>query len=109
MMQAFDDLNKHGKDFVDNGVKSFTAISRSMQTIAAEATEYSQKSFESGSAALEKLITAKSADKAFEIQTDYARQAYEGFVAQATRLGELYTELAKDMYKPFETTVAKTR
>ena len=109
MMQAFDDMNKNGKEFMDDGMKSLAAVSRGVQTIAAEASEYSRKSFETGSAALEKLISAKSPDKAFEIQSDYAKQAYEGFVSQATRMGELYAELAKDMYKPFETAVAKAR
>ena len=45
--------------------------------------------------------------KAIEIQTDYAKSAYEGFVAQATKIGELYADLAKETYKPFEAYVAK--
>ena len=50
-----------------------------------------KKSFEDGSAALEKLFGAKSLEKAIEIQSDYAKSAYEGFVAEATKMGELYT------------------
>jgi hypothetical protein len=109
MMQAFDDMNKFGKDFMDNGLKSFAAISKSMQTIAVEATEYSKKSFETGSATVEKMMAVKSPDKAFEIQSDFMKQAYEGFVAQSTRMSELYADLAKDFYKPFETAVAKAK
>ena len=56
---------------------------------------------------LEKLFGAKSLDKAIEIQTDYAKTAYEGFVAQATKIGELYADLAKETYKPYEGFVAK--
>ena len=52
-------------------------------------------------------MTAKSLDKAFEVQSDYAKTSYEGFVAQATKMGELYTDLAKEAYKPFEDAVAK--
>ena len=37
-----------------------------------------------------------------EVQTEYAKSAYEGLVAQATKMGELYTDLAKEAYKPFE-------
>jgi hypothetical protein len=36
------------------------------------------------------------------VQTQYARTTYEGFVAQATKLGELYADIAKETYKPFE-------
>ena len=51
----------------------------------------------------------KSLEKAIEIQTDYAKQAYEGFVAEATKMSELYADIAKEAYKPFETIVAKPK
>src|SRR5262245_14717036 len=109
MTQTFEDAGKYGKEFVDNGLKSFASFSKGVQAIAVETTEYTKKSFESGSAALEKLVAAKSLEKAIEVQTDYAKQAYESFVAEATRIGELYAELFKDAYKPFESVVAKTK
>jgi hypothetical protein len=53
------------------------------------------------------MLGAKSIDKALEIQTDYAKTAYEGFVAQATKIGELYADFAKETYKPFESYMVK--
>jgi hypothetical protein len=107
MVQGFENFQKISKENVDATVKSLGAVSKSEQTIATETAEYSKKSFEQGSAALERLLGVKTFDKAVEVQTDYAKTAYESFVAQATRLGELYTGLAKELYKPFETAVAK--
>lgn len=109
MPQPFEDANKLGKDFLDANLKSLAALSKSVQAIAVETGEYTKKSLETGSAALERLFSAKSLDKAFEIQTDFAKQAYEGFVAEATKLGELYAETARDAYKPFEGLVAKAK
>ena len=109
MMQTFEDAGKAGKEFMDSNLKSFASVSKSAQAISVEATEYSKKAFEAGTAAIEKLMSARSLDKAIEVQTDYARQAYEGFVAQATRMGELYAEMARDAYKPFESVVAKAK
>lgn len=109
MMQSFEDASKAGKEFMDTGLKSFAALSKNAQAIAVEATDYSKQAFEAGSTAFEKLASAKSLDKAVEIQTDYAKQSYEGFVAQATRMGELYAEMARDAYKPFESIVAKAK
>ncbi len=108
-MQSFEDASKAGKEFMDTGLKSFASLSKNVQAISVEATEYSKKAFETGTATIEKLMSAKSLDKAFEVQTDYAKQAYEGFVAQATKMGELYAEMAKDAYKPFESVVAKAK
>ena len=36
-------------------------------------------------------------------------QSYEAFVAEATKIGDLYAELAKEAYKPFELIVAKAK
>ena len=107
MLKNFDEMQKMGKDNMDIAMKSFGVVSKGMQAIAVEVADYSKKSFEEGSAAAEKLFGAKSLEKAIEIQTAYAKTAYEGFVAQATKMGELYADLAKETYKPFETFVPK--
>jgi hypothetical protein len=107
MLTNFDDFQKLGKENMDVAMKQFGTVSKGWQAIATEFADYSKKSFEEGSAALEKLLGAKSLDKAIEIQADYAKTAYEGFVAQATKMGELYADLAKETYKPFETYIAK--
>ena len=102
MMKNFEDVQKISKDSMDATMKSFGTLSKASQAIAAEVVDYSKKSFEDGTKVMEKLLGAKSLDKAIEIQTDYAKSAYEGFVAQATKMGELYADLAKETYKPFE-------
>lgn len=109
MTQTFEDAGKYGKEFMDTGLKSVAALTKSAQAIAAEATDYSKKAYETGSATLEKLFAAKSLEKAIEVQTDYAKTAYESFVAEATKMSELYAEMAKEAYKPFESIVARTK
>ena len=90
MLKNFDDIQKVGKDNMDTAMKSFGSVSKGLQAIASEVAIYSKKSFEEGSAAAEKLLGAKSIEKAIEIQTDYAKSAYESFVAGATRIGAEY-------------------
>ena len=109
MTQTFEDAGKVGKEFLDNGLTSLVSFSKGFQAIAVESTEYAKKNFETGTAALEKLVAAKSLEKAVEIQTDYAKSSYEAFVAEATKLSDLYAELFKDSYKPLEGVVARAR
>jgi hypothetical protein len=106
-MMNFDDANKVGKEAVDTMMKSYSVMATGMQTIAAEATDYSKQAFENGTQTLEKLSSAKSLEKAFEIQTDFARSSYEAFIAQATKMNELYADLARDAYRPFEKATSK--
>lgn len=107
MLKNFEDFQKIGKDNVDVALKQFGTVSKGWQAIATEFADYSKKSFEDGSAALEKLFGAKTLEKAIEVQSDYAKSAYESFVAEATKIGELYTDLAKESYKPLEGIMAK--
>ena len=107
MLKNFEDFQKLGKDNVDVCMKQLGTVSKGWQAIATEFADYSKKSFEDGSAALEKLLGAKSLEKAIEVQSDYLKSAYEGFVAQSTKIGELYTDLAKETYKPLEGILAK--
>jgi hypothetical protein len=62
---------------------------------------------ENNSAFMEKLLGAKSYDTAIQIQSEYWKTSYASFVAQATKMGELYSSLAKEAFKPVETAVAK--
>ncbi|HEU4356996.1 MAG TPA: phasin family protein [Xanthobacteraceae bacterium] len=107
MVKNIDDIQKLGKDNVDATVKSLGALSKSLQAITVEIADYSKKMFEQSAAATEKLIGAKSFEKAIEVQSDYAKTSYESFVAEATKLGELYADLAREAYKPFEAQFGK--
>jgi hypothetical protein len=105
--KAFDEFQKFGKESVDAGMTAFSTLSKGVQAIAVESVDYSKKAFEDSTAAMEKLFGAKSLEKAIEIQQDYVKSAYEGFVAQATKIGELYVDLAKEAYKPYEGYLSK--
>jgi hypothetical protein len=109
MSDAFEKAGLAGKELVDTGLESLAAFSTGMQAIAAEAADYSRRSMESGTEIIGKVIGAASPEQAIEAQVTYAREAYEGFVAEATRMSELYAELARDVYKPFEALVVRGR
>ena len=109
MIKTFEDMQQASKENVDTTLKSLGALSKGAQAIAVEMADYSKKSFEDGTAALEKMFGVKSFEKAIELQTEYAKTTYEGFVAKASRIGELYADLAKETYKPFESMMTKAK
>lgn len=74
----------------------------SYQTISDAYGDYTKKSLEQTSSFFEQLATARSFNRAFELQTEYARQAYETFVAQSRRIGELHSELTRQRLRSFE-------
>ncbi len=74
----------------------------SIQTIANAYADYTVKSFEENRSLVEKLIGVRSFDQAIEVQTEFARQAYANFVAESQKICELYGELARQIFRPWE-------
>lgn len=104
-----EDFQKYGKDAFENATKAFGAFTKTAQAVAAETADYSKKSIEGASSVAAKVMGAKSIDKAFEIQSDYAKSAYESFVAYAAKVGDLYQAAARDAVKPYETLFATAK
>lgn len=107
MLNSLDDLAKCNKDNVDTAMKSFDVISKGVHALAAGAVDFSTKSIEQGTQALEKILGAGSLEKAMELQSDYIKTSYESLIAESNRMSELYADLAKEVYKPFESYVGK--
>ena len=100
-MSAFD-MQGFGKENMDMAMKSADAMSKGFQAMASEAMDYSKRSMDASGAAMEKLLAVQSLDKAVEVQSDLMRTAYEEYVGQVTRMGEIVSEMAKSAYKPYE-------
>ena len=103
MASTFDSVPQFGKEHFEAVSAAAAAVTKGWQSIAAETTDYSKKSFEKSRVLAEKLVTVKKIDEAVALQTDFAKSAYEDFLAQATKVGELYAALTKEAFKPIET------
>ena len=106
-MNGLEDIQKLSKDNMDIALKSFGAMSKGVQALGAETADYTKKSFEEGTAAVEKMMGVKSLDKAMEVQADYMKSSYEGFVGQVSKMGEMYVDIAKEAFKPYEDMLGK--
>ena len=99
-MVKVEELQQYGKEHLET-------VQSGLQAIASAYGDYTKKSFEDTKSLVEKLSGVKSLDKAIEVQTEYAKSAYETFVAESQKIAGLYTDLAKETFKPLEGIVAK--
>src|SRR5882762_4602897 len=74
-----------GNKQADPAVVSENAVPIDFQTLATAYGNYTKKSFEQTQAFVEKLSGVRSLDKAVEIQTEFAKQAYETFVTESQK------------------------
>jgi hypothetical protein len=103
-----EEFQRVGNDGFDASVRSLSEVNKGFQAIAATVNDYSKKAFEDGTRAFEQLTGAKSFEQAFEIQSQYAKKAFDAYIAQLSKLAEMYVDLARNAYKPVEQAAAKT-
>jgi hypothetical protein len=105
-MNNFEDAQKFGKQGFEAFVASATAMTKGYQAIAQEMTDFATKTVEHNKATFEKATAARSFERIAEVQQGYAKEAYDAFVAESTKLGEMYKAAATDAYKPYEASFA---
>jgi len=106
--KAANDFQKMSKDSYDAILRSYGELNRGFQDIGTQVTGYSKQAFAEATRTFEKLAGAKSLEQVIEIQSQYAKSAYDNWVAEATKIGEKFTSVSRDAYKPVEQAVAKT-
>ncbi len=99
-MTVFPDIVSFRTNPFEAFTTATTASTQGLEAIAAEATDYSKNSFEKSRALFEKLIGVKKIDEAIQLQADFAKSTYDDLLAHAAKIGELYSSLAKEAFKP---------
>ena len=108
IQKASEEFQKLSKNNFDATVRSYSELNKGFQAIAAKLTDYSKQAFEDATRAFEQLVGAKSLEHVFEIQSQYAKKGYDTWVAEASKLGEMYAAVARDAYKPVEKAVSRS-
>jgi hypothetical protein len=103
-----EEFQRVGKEGFDASVRSLSEANKGFQAITATVVDYSKTAFEDGTRAFEQLIGAKSFQQALEIQSQYAKKAFDAYIAQASKLAEMYVDLARNAYTPVEQVAART-
>ena len=75
-------------------------IQQNLKAIATAHADFAKTSFEQGKTYLAQLAEVKSLDQAVELHTQYAKTAYETFVAEANKISDLYKEFTKEVFAP---------
>ena len=101
-IKNYDLVLGYGKDTAEAVMKSATVAGKGVETINGEIYAYSKQSIEDTVAATKAVMGSKSVHEAFEFQTDFAKSAFEAYVAELSKLSELTTAAAKNSFAPFK-------
>ena len=101
-VKSYDTVLGYGKDTAEAYMKSATVAGKGIETINSEIYSYSKESIEESIAASKAMLGSKSVHEAFELQTDFAKSAFEAYVGELTKFGELVTATTKDTFAPLQ-------
>lgn len=107
--ESFDKMNKSMEDAVtfaqDNMaayVKASETAAKAAEALNAEVVAYTKKSVEEGVAAAKALSEVKTVPDFVEKQSAFMKAAFDGFVAEATKLNEMTTASFEDVFAPIK-------
>ena len=101
-VKNYDHFVGYGKDTVEAYTKAANVAAKGAETLHNEIFAYSKQSMEDTMAAAKALMATKSVHEAFELQSDFAKTQFDTYVAQMTKLGEIYVAAAKDSFAPIQ-------
>src|SRR5262245_38396657 len=97
-----EEYKRLGKESFDAATRSFGEMNKGFQALAAEMTDYSKRTFDDVFRAWEQLLSAKSVEQMIEIQSQYAKKAYDTHTSEMSKLGEMYVAMARGATKSVE-------
>ncbi|HEY0626666.1 MAG TPA: phasin family protein [Allosphingosinicella sp.] len=97
LVEELTDLTKGNVEAI---VASSRVAAKGVETLGQEAADYGRRSFEEASAALKSLAEVKSPTDFFKLQSDYARSAFDGWVAESAKASETMIKLAGEIAEP---------
>jgi phasin family protein len=100
MTNGIESATTFGQENVEAIVTSSKITTKAAETVGAEIAAYSKKSYEDSMAAAKELTNCKSVSEFFEMQTAFGKASIEGFVAEATKLNDMYAAAAKEAFAP---------
>jgi len=108
-MSNAEQIHQATKDLGEAASASAHTFATSLQTVASAHAAFAKKLMQHGAEFVSQLPSIKEPAKLIELQSEYAKNAYETFVAETKKISELYSDLFKQTTKPFENLIEKNK
>ena len=107
MTKSIEKFSGFGKENVEAYMQASTAFAKVFERINGEIFNFSKQQVEDGVAAFKAVSGAKSVHEAWEVQSDFAKSSLDAYVAQATKMNDLWMGAAKQAAEPFSSRFAE--
>ncbi|MFD1949565.1 TIGR01841 family phasin [Sphingomonas arantia] len=101
-----EDMTEFTKGNVQAIVESGRVAAKGIEAMAHDATETAKSSFEQAQTAMKSFTQVKSPTELFQLQSDYAKTAFDQLVANASKASEQMMKFMGDVAQPLSNRVA---
>ncbi|MBV9905776.1 MAG: phasin family protein [Alphaproteobacteria bacterium] len=101
-VKNYDQFLGFQKDTVEACVKAANVAGKGAETLHNEIYAFSKQSIEDAITHGKAVMATKSVHEAFELQTGFAKSAFEAYVANMTKLSELAVATSKETFEPIQ-------
>lgn len=99
-LAALSEASAFGKQNVEAWLASATAAQKGLEALSARTVAFQRQTLENQVAAAKSLMTSKSVQEFVEKQNEYAKGAFEAYVAELSSVSELVAGVAKETLQP---------
>ena len=105
-VKGYDEMATFNKATIEAVMQSASAASKGFEAINAEALAFSKQSIEDAVTATKAAMTSRSIQELVEINSDFAKSAFDSYVGQITKIGDLFASMAKGTVEPLNSRTA---
>lgn len=95
-----EDMSEFNKGNIEALVESGRVAAKAAETIGQQAAETARKNFENTTAALKSIASAKTPTEFFQLQSEYARSAFDSMIGETSKNSETLLKLAGEVFQP---------
>lgn len=100
--KLYEGVGKFSKDTGEAYIESAAIAGSGFQTLAQDTTSYIKQAIEDTVTATKAVMGSKSINEAIELQTNFTKSAFEGYVSHLSRFSEGYLATAKQSSAPLQ-------
>lgn len=108
MLKSYDEMTAFNKQNVDAVIQSGTIVAKGVETLGKAVASFTQTSIEQSVATGKALLTVKSMRDLVDLQSAFAKSAFDAFMAESTRMSEMSVKVANEALAPINARVNAT-
>jgi len=101
-VKGYDTFVAFSKDTAEAVIKSANATGKGIETINGEVFAYARKSLEESIAATKAILSSKTVDEAIALQSEFSKSAFEAYVDELAKFGDLTLAITKSAATPLQ-------